>query len=476
MQLTLALCLWLAAGGTIARAASPPPAAQWFAADPPADGSFVGADGSGFWTQNGSHYRLDGKRDLALKLPAALHHRLGFARSGPDGPVVAGSVEEGTGAARVAAYDPSGNERWSLSIGGDYGKDGNTPNSAGTDGLFVNPNGDVVLAGHFSGCVRFAGGGKGKRTCVDEKAAQRFDNGSCDPCTQAFVAVYDARGKLRSVFAPPGYPASFFAAAPDGRIALAGGWDASLDLDPDPDPARAAVVNQPGNPKPRRGDLQAFWSIFDGRNRMQWLGGKALTTPRGGSAYPIGTAFDGDGALVTVVHVQLGRRPRPCAVTDGTLTTDVRAEHGDHVVVTLDAKDAKDAKKGAPAADLLAADKSPASSNAPTLRLLSSPTGGLFAFGALVPPVGTRVIEPPQPHRRQLVLVGLRGTARGLAIGVPEELFVPEAVLVEKDGVCVAFTLVAQHEVASGGGTITLGEPHVVGQTSPPTRAIGCFR
>jgi hypothetical protein len=470
VRLTLSLGLVLAADGAIAHAESPPPSAWWTATEPQPNGSFVGADSRGFWTQDGAHYRPDGKRDLALKLPEGLHEqRISFAASGPAGPVVAGSVEEGPGATRVVAYDPRGNELWSVTLGGDYDKSGNSANSAGPEGLFVLPNGDVVLAGHFSGCVRFGGKGKGKRTCINEKAAQRFDNGICDPCQQAFVAVYDAHGKFRSVFAPPGYPATFFAAAPDGRIALAGGWDSSLDLDPDPDPAREAVVKQPGNPKPRRGDLQAFWSIFDRADGLRWLGGKALVTPKGGTAYPIGSTFDRDGALVTAVHIQLGRRPRPCGLTDGKLTTDVRAEHGDHVVVTLAAKEQ------APSVELLSADKSPANSNAPTMRLFTSPTGGVFAFGALVPPAGTVVVEPPQPHDRTLVLVGLRGPARGFAIGVPEGIINPQAVLVEDNRVCVAFNLRAQHKLPRGSGTITIGEPHVIGQNSTHTKAIGCF-
>ena len=140
------------------------------------------------------------------------------------------------------------------------------------------------------------------------------------------------------------------------------------------------------------------------------------------------------------------------------------------MVVTLDAKEQ------APAVAVLAADKTPANSNAPTLRLFSSPTGGVFAFGALVPPAGTVVLEPPQPRVRELVLVGLRGPARGFAIGVPEQIFAPQAVLVETTRVCVAFSLLAQHKLPSGSGTITIGRPHVVGQDSPQTTAIGCFR
>ena len=253
MRLTLSLCLLLAADGAIARAERPPPSAWWYVAEPQPDGSFIGADSRGFWTQHGAHYRPDGKRDLSLKLPEALHDRILFATSGPSGPVVAGYAEEGSGSTRVLAYDRCGNELWGVTLGGDYGKGGNGPNSAEPDGLFVNPNGDVVLAGHFSGCVRFGGQGKGKRTCINERAAQRFDNGICDPCQQAFVAVYDAHGKLRSVFAPPGYPADFFAAAPDGRLALAGGWDASLDLGsrsrPRPRGRRAAARQSEAPPR-----------------------------------------------------------------------------------------------------------------------------------------------------------------------------------------------------------------------------------
>ena len=459
----LFLCIWFGANRASARAESPPASASWYVAAPQPGGRLVGTDRRGFWTDRGSHYRPDGKRDISLKLPESLNEKILFATLGRAGPVVVGDVggEEG-GATRLSAYDQRGGELWSVTLSGDSDTTGVSP-----VGLFVNPNGDVVLTGHFSGCVRFSGKEQGKRTCINERAARRFADGECDPCHQAFVALYDAHGELRSVFAPPGYPADFFAAAPDGRIALAGGWDSSLDLDPDPDPARATVVKQPGNPRPRMGSDQAFWSIFERPDGLRWLDGKALVTPKGGSAYPIGTTFDGDGALVTVVQVELGQRPRPCALIDGKLSTDVRAERGDAVVVTIDAKEQ------VPSIDVLPADESTSS---PKLRFFSSPTGGVFAFGALRPPAGTVLVEPLKSRERELVLVGLRGRVRGLAIGVPADIFDPQAVLVENIRVCVAFNLLAQHTLPQGNRTIIIGEPHVVGQTSSQTMAIGCFR
>lgn len=459
-SLTLTFCMLAALPWWQARAQSAP-APTWYLLDPQTSYSVIGADATGFWNQSGEHYRPDGKRDLSLKLPEALRDKVRFATSGPAGPVVAGSVEEGSGATRVLAYDRRGNELWSVNLGGDCDKSGNCPNSAGPDGLFVDPNGDVVLVGHFSGCVRFGGKNKGKRTCINEKAAQRFDNGICDPCQQAFVAVYDARGKFRSVFAPPGYPANFFAAAADGRIAVAGGWDASLDLDPDPDPARAVVLKQPGNPKPGQGDTQAFWSIFDRLNGMRWLGGQGAVV-RHGSTYPDGIAFDADGALVTVFTARPGKKTT-CTLTDGTTSTRVPVESPHSVLVAVE-------KKGDELPDIRrTTDRLRMTDTDPVPRVLASPTGGVFAFGALEAPAGALLVEAPEPHQRETAIVGVHGLGKGVGVRLPNEVFLPQAVLAHEGRICFAFAIRGPHKLASGAGTIVFGRPQAT------TNAIGCF-
>jgi hypothetical protein len=263
------------------------------------------------------------------------------------------------------------------------------------------------------------------------------------------------------VFAPPGYPAAFFAAAQDGRIALAGGWDASLDLDPDPDPARAAVVKQPGNPKPGAGDLQAFWSIFDRRNEMRWLGGQGAVV-RHGSAYPDGIAFDADGALVTILTVRPGAKTN-CTLTDGTTSSRVPVESPNSVLVAVETIGEE------PPGARRTTDKLRMTNTDPASRLLVSPTGGVFAFGALEAPAGAPLIEAPAPHQRETAIVGVHGPGKGMGVRLPGEIFLPEAVLANEGRICFAFTIRGPHKLASGARTLALGQPDA------PTRAIGCF-
>lgn len=449
--LSLMVCLVAALPWCRAHAESAP-AATWRPIQ--ISGPFIGADATGFWNHGGEHIRPDGKRDLALKVPDGLHGEVDTVASGPDGPVI---WARGDGDALLVAYDKGGSERWSLKLGDDRGQVGAMPQMKHV-GLAVDPNGDVILAGKFSGCVRF-GGGKGKRTCINEKAARRFDNGICDPCTQAFVAVYDARGKLRSVFAPPGYPADFFAAAADGRIALAGGWDASLDLDPDA--GHEAIVKQPGNPKPGAGDHQGFWSIFDRRGEMRWLGGQGVVGR--GEIYPDGVAFGADGSLVAVLSVRPDAKGN-CTLTDGTTATKVPVETPHTVVVAFE-------KPGAePAAVRRTADRLRVTGTQPDTRVLASPTGGVFVLGALEAPAQTMIVEATQPHRDELTIVGVQGPGKGMGIRMPAGVFQPEAVLAHEGRICFVFEIRGAHKLASGGGTISIGDPQ------GSSAAIGCFR
>ncbi|HXU02755.1 MAG TPA: hypothetical protein VN903_17440 [Polyangia bacterium] len=448
------------------RRAEGAPAPTWRLLDPPADGSIVGADTTGFWTQRGAHYRPDGKRDLQLKLPDVLRDTIHVATSGPAGPVVVGTFEEenGTDGARVSAFDRSGREIWNVMLGGDYDKSGNVANAImGVHGLFVDPNGDVVLAGDFTGCVRFAGKGKGKGTCINVKAAERFDNGICDPCRQFFVAVYDAHGKLRTVFAPPGYPAAFFAAAADGRIALAGGWESSLDLDPDP--ARAAVVKQLGNPRPGAGDLQAFWSIFDRGNGMRWLGGQAVLV-RHGSTYPKGgVAFDTDGTLMTLVIARPGSKTKTCTLTDGTTSTTAPVESPHTILI------AAERRGEGPAAARRTTETRRMTDNDPEPRLFASPTGGIFAYGALEAPAGAVLVEAPSPNQHETAIVGLYGPGKGIGVRLSGEIFVPTAALAHEGRVCFAFGVRGAHKLENGAaGAISFGRPQA------GTNVIGCFQ
>ena len=180
----------------------------------------------------------------------------------------------------------------------------------------VGANGDILLAGRFEGCVRFAP--KAKPVCSDAKALEKYD-GSCEgDCTerQPFVATFDSHGKFKSVFAPAGYPA-LHVAATDGQMAWAGEFTGDLDLDPDPEStvtAAAANARKPGS-----GPTQAFWSTFDRRAAMRWRAGRAIVGAA--NARMDDATFDADGTLLLLAHVDPARRKdAPDTLTDGRVT------------------------------------------------------------------------------------------------------------------------------------------------------------
>jgi hypothetical protein len=428
----------------------------WSVTDPPATG-FVAADRSGFWTAEGKHHTPDGKLDLSVQLPAGVDSIL-FAATGPRGPVVVGtpagkggSPKVGAVALVIAAFDPQGKDLWRVEMSSTT-----TASSIPVvDGMGVTRSADVVVAGQFSGCIRF--GGKGKATCVDEKPARQAQMCEGEHCTTPFVAVYDAKGKLKSVFAPPGYPSQHFVAAPDGRIALAGVFMGKLDLDPAAE--RSALIAEPVGPKGHNG--QAFWSIFGPADRP-WLSGYGLLGAVSSSAPT--AVFDGDGALLVLLAVHAtGRGKISYSLANGTDVVTVPPVHGESALLAVE----KVASR--PTLSVLASDMRLPAASAADLKLLVSPGGGIFAYGALPPPPGSVVLEAPARGQQEVLIAGLRGGWSGFGIRVPEATFIPQAVLADKHRVCFAFNVVGAHTLRSGGSTIAFGEPHA------GTAAIGCF-
>ncbi|HVZ86325.1 MAG TPA: hypothetical protein VHG72_05110 [Polyangia bacterium] len=428
----------------------------WCGLEPPTSERIIAADREGVWTANGARYRVDGRLDATLVLPAPLK-QLRFAATGPMGPVVVGTFKGPVGTAAagaigglLAGYDRQQKETWSVTLGGD------DPRNSIRDlhGLYVDDAGNTVLAGHFSGCIRFDV--TAKRTCVDPAVAHR--NGeSCDgePCPAAFVATYDPKGKLRNVSAFAGYPSQFFAAASDGRVALGGSFIGSLDLDPDP--KHEVLVSNPSPTK--KTASQAFWSVFEPRaSGLRMVDGRALI---GADATNVeGLTFDSDGALVIVARVQPALKGAT-ALSDGKRTSPLSAQPlKGLVLLTVPAHgppspvESLEPARFQPGADFV---------------LLPSRQGGVFGFGPLIVPPGTPQVEAPWPGQAELAIVGLGAGARGWAVRVPAG-FTPATATVNGDQVCFGFRLLGQHQLPGAGGTVTLGEKHAA------TPAIGCFK
>jgi hypothetical protein len=445
-------------GGANARAEEAP-GLTWMVPDPPAAGFFA-ADSSGFWTGDGKHYRSDGKLDLSVNLSPE-SGTAQFVASGTAGPVFLGSAEGKSGApqagragAVVTAFDPKGHELWRRPIGGPAAKG----SVAVLDGLVVASNGDVVVGGQFSGCLRFDE--RSHTVCVDEKAARRAE--TCDVhgeiCTEPFVASYDAKGNLKSVLAAAGYPAQWFAAAADGRIALAGAFMGKLALDPGQ--KTRTIVTEPESPKGHH--YQTFWSTF-GAGDPRWLGGYALLAEI--QSAPKGMAFDSEGSLIVLALVDpLGRQGVPVTLSDGAKPVKVQPiEEKTALVVTQKVS-------GAPALALLPANPKKAGASLSDMRVFASPGGGVFAYGALAPPADAAFIEAPFRGHQELTVVGLDGRWKGCGIRVPEGTFTPKAVLTTGDRSCFAFSVFGQHSFKTGDGAVTFGEPRTV------SAAIGCLQ
>ena len=460
----LASWLGLIAGGVAVLASGPTlaeggAALTWVVTDPPAAGVFA-ADRSGFWTSAGKHYRPDGKIDLSVTLsPESGSAEL--VSSGAAGPVFlgtlegkAGSPEAGKVAAVITAFDPKGRESWRRTIGGPAANG----SIATLDGLAVASNGDVTVAGQFSGCLRF--GEKSKAVCVDEKAARRAE--TCDvhgeTCTESFVATYDPKGNLKSAFPLPGYPVQWFAADDDGRIALAGAFMGKLDLDPGP--KTATMVKEPKSPPEHH--YQTFWSTFGAGDRP-WLGGYALLSES--QSAPKGMAFNSEGALIVLTDVDpLGRRGVPLTLSDGGKIVDVRP------IAEWTALVAIQKRSGVPALALVPASTQKGRKTLSDMKMLAGPGGGVFAYGALTPPAGAAFIEAPLRGHQELAIVGLDGRWRGCGIRVPEGTFTPKAVLTIGNRSCFAFSVFGSHSLKSGDGSVTFGEPRTL------TAAIACFQ
>jgi hypothetical protein len=135
---------------------------------------------------------VDGSRDLALRLPRELAQGIDYTAAAPTGFVVAARlIEESKYGLFVAGYDRHGRSTWTRKLVSD------DATLRGPDGLFVGADGDILLAGTFSGCVRFAP--KAKRICSDDKALAKYLDceGDCDS-GQPFVATFDQMGELKS--------------------------------------------------------------------------------------------------------------------------------------------------------------------------------------------------------------------------------------------------------------------------------------
>ena len=416
----------------------------WYLVRPDAF-NFTNADETGFWTTRGEHVRVDGSRDVALSLPPELTEGIDFTARGPQGFVVAARlIEESKYGLFLAAYDRRGESTWTRKLGGD------DATLAALDGLFVGADGDILLAGKFSGCVRFAP--TAKRICADDKALPKYFDCEGDCESQPFVATFDPHGELKTVFAPAGYPATLFAGA-EGRMAWAGEFTGRLDLDPDPRLTRTAAA--PNAKKPGSGPTQAFWSLFDSRAGMRYVDGRAIVGPA--NAVIRGGIFDADGTLLLMAQVDRGRRKDDAELlTDSTSATPLADPGASRILVI-----ASEPSGTSPAIQPLTQDRKPETIQ---LRFLRAPTGGVFvAFGGLsrTPSNGAGV-----PDR---TIVAVHGPARGWQIRVPNDVN-PEAVLTDHGRVCLAVQLLGPHQLSVGGRTVGVGEP------DKATPAIGCYK
>jgi hypothetical protein len=437
--LALPAALALAAAAAVAHDLD---AGTWYLVRPDAF-NFTNADETGFWTTRGEHIRVDGRRDLALRLPPELTEGVALTVRGPGGFVVAARLIDGSKYGLfLAAYNRQGESTWTRKLGGD------DATLRGPDGLFVGADGDILLAGNLSGCVRFAP--KAKLICSDDKAlAKYFDcEGDCEG-GQPFVATFDTHGALKSVFSPAGYPATHFAGA-QGRIAWAGEFKGRLDLDPDPRTTRMAAA--PSAKKPGAGAMQAFWSFFDPRADMRYLDGRAIVGPA--NAAIRGATFDAGGTLLLLAQVDRGRRRDDAdLLTDSTTATPLADPGASRVLVI-----ATEPSGAPPTIRPLTEDRAPETTQ---LRLLRAPTGGVFvSYGGL-----TQSNRAGVPYR---TIVAVHGPAQGWQIRVPNDVN-PEAMLVDHGRICAAFLLLGPHQLSVGGRTVGVGEPERA------TPAIGCY-
>jgi hypothetical protein len=443
LALAVAVALALATGTAVAHDLAD---GTWHLVQPDA-GVFTNADETGFWTRRGEHYRINGSRDVTLRLPPELTEGIELTAPGPRGFIVAARlIEESKFGLLLGAYNQRGENIWTRKLGGD--SDGAA--FQGPDGLFVGADGDIVLAGRFSGCVRFAP--KAKRICSDEKALAKYFpdcEGDC-PGEQPFVATFDANGQLKSVFSPTGYPATLFAGA-EGRIAWAGEFTGRLDLDPDPQMTRMAAA--PNAKRPGRGPRQAFWSLFDRRAGMGYLDGRAIVGPT--NAVMRGATIDADGTLLLLAEVDPGRlKDGGDLLTDSTTAIPLVAPGPSRILVI-----ASNPSGASPSIAPLTPDRKPQTIQ---LRLLRAPTGGVFvAFGGLSHSQSNNV-----PDR---AIAAVYGPAKGWQVRVPNDID-PEAVLTDHGRICFAFLLSGPHQLSVGGRTVGVGE------VDKATPAIGCYK
>ena len=438
--LALPAALALAAAAAVAHDLD---AGTWYLVRPDAF-NFTNADETGFWTTRGEHIRVDGRRDLALRLPPELTEGVALTVRGPGGFVVAARLIDGSKYGLfLAAYNRQGESTWTRKLGGDDATLG------GPDGLFVGADGDIFLAGSLSGCVRLARGAK--RICSDDKAlAKSFDcEGDCEG-GQPFVARFDPHGDLTSAFTPAGYPATVFAGA-EGRLAWAGEFKGRLDLDPDPRMTRMAAA--PNAKQPGSGPTQAFWSFFDPRADMRYLDGRAIVGPA--NAAIRGATFDADGTLLVLAQVDHRRRREDAErLTDSTTATPLADPGASRILVI-----ASEPSGAPPTVRPLTEGPKPETTQ---LRLLRAPTGGVFiAYGGL-----TQSNRAGVPDR---TIVAVHGPAQGWQIRVPNDVN-PEAVLMDQGRVCVGFSLLGPHQLSVGGRTVRVGEP------DKAIPAIGCYK
>ena len=426
-------------------------AAIWHVAErEPSD--VTDTDEDGFWTDGGEHFGLDGKRDVKLRLPPGAPNVTSAAAtaSGPKGSVFAREIQDGSGTGLfIGRYDRKGDNVWARRLLGEV----HTGTIEGPDGLFAAKGGEVLLAGKLSGCFRFAP--EAKPICADEAAlARSFDcEGGCDG--QPFVARFDAHGELGTVLAPAGYPATHFAASPDGRMAWAGDFKGRLDLDPDP--KKTVLAAAPHARRGGSGPSQAFWSLFDWRTNMRWLAGWAIVGPAFASLQA--ETFSSDGALILVADVNSPRRNEgPELLTDGTTATPLpSAGSSGAVVITMRPS------QPTPAIEVLTKNRYPSTVD---LRLLPSRTGDVFvSFGALP---SRPEADPPRPPPPDRTILSVYGPGKGWRIRVPNDAE-PVAVVVRHGRACFAFEFSGPHDLSTDGRNVRVGD------LGGPASAIGCY-
>jgi TolB-like protein len=134
----------------------------------------------------------------------------------------------------VAKLDPDGGHVWSKRFG--------DSDEQSARGIAVDPSGNVVIGGHFTGTVNFGGG-------------SLTDAGMRD----AFVAKFDPNGgHLWSDRFGDAYPQELYGVCADaaGRIILAGSFDGTMDFG--------------GDPLPSAGSYDAFIARFSASGTHLW--------------------------------------------------------------------------------------------------------------------------------------------------------------------------------------------------------------